>query len=398
MTNRILYLFEDTQTRLELSKTEIKDLMKLKDIIGEQNVKIHVDGKIMISHYVGFVNIGKTRLLVYPKVARNMDDTTHRDKSFEVLIKLLHYSNFSSVKKLPSSQMMGKYKGDILELFIGIFIDELMYRLERDINRGYEAIQENQSFIKGKIDFPQTIKKNSYRKHLHYVNYDHFTEDILMNRLFKTVISNLLKRTVSIDNKRKLKQTLTWFEDVELIRINDAHWDQVIFTRLNMNYKEVFSMAKLFYNNSSPNLNKGQEDVFSFMVPLNQLFERYVYLKVKETCEDTIQYQGPQKYLSEELKTYTLKPDITIRDNQHYMKIIDAKYKELKPEEKNFGISQQDLYQMLAYSTIYKCNTIELAYPMFLDQSEIYEHTIPISTEVMDLKIHIKQYDLECLI
>lgn len=91
--------------------------------------------------------------MIYPKIASRASEEKEYDRAFEVLIKLLSYFGFSSIKKTPLAQAVGKYDGDLLELFIGVFAEERLFQLKLDINGGYNNQLENQSFIKGKIDF-----------------------------------------------------------------------------------------------------------------------------------------------------------------------------------------------------------------------------------------------------
>lgn len=397
----IIKIYEDSPQRLILTKEQQKDILSMKSIIGENNVDLQIDGKLMIRHYVGFIQVDKTRLLIYPKIASKGNDELTYNKAFEILIKLLSYSGFNSIKRIPNPQQIGKYKGDLLELFIGIFVDELLLRFRRDVNRSYNYTMENQSFIKGKIDFSETVKKNSYRKHLHYVKFDQFTEDILLNRILKTIIGNLIKKTRVQENKKKLHQALLLLEDVETIKLHNGIWDQVKFTRLNITYEPVYNMAKLFYYNSGPNLNKGEELTFSFLVPLNQLFERYVFELLKNSIsgDKYIKYQGPIDYLgSIKGKGYLqLRPDISIMKDKEVITILDAKYKEVIDSSGNITVSQADIYQMLAYSVRYQCNDIMLVYPKFLNQEESMVLISQIDIENYGYRIGIKliQVDLE---
>jgi 5-methylcytosine-specific restriction enzyme subunit McrC len=243
--------------------------------------------------------------------------------------------------------------------------------------------------------------QNSYRKHLHALKYEQFTENILMNQIFKTVVLNLVKKTTVKDNRMKLGQALLWLEDVEQIKITENIWNQVTFTRLNYQYCTVFNMAKLFYHNSSVNLNKGDELTFSFLVPLNQLFERYIFEMLKVTAEPDvcIKYQGPVSFLGylDGKKSFQLKPDISIIKNEQVLMIFDAKYKEIIDAEGNNLVSQSDIYQMLAYSVKYHCNQIVLVYPKMLgcsqDKFELF--TIEIPTYNGALTIRVVQVDLE---
>ena len=66
---RVIKVFEDRQRKLLLSKQEENDILSMKKIIGENNINLQADGNLLISHYVGFVQVNKTRLLIYPKIA-----------------------------------------------------------------------------------------------------------------------------------------------------------------------------------------------------------------------------------------------------------------------------------------------------------------------------------------
>ncbi len=392
---RVIKVFEDTPIKLKLKEQEINDILSIRNIIGDKNLILQADGKLLISHYVGFVQINNTRVLIYPKIARNVQGEDFYNKSFDVLVKMLTYTGFDSVKRLNIPINSRRFEGDVLELLIGIFVDELLSLFKRDINRNYNPIIENESFIKGKIDFAENIKKNSYRKHLHSLKYEQFTENILMNQIFKTVILNLIKKTVIKENRMKLGQALLWLEDVEQIKVTSNIWDKFAFTRLNQRYYTVFNMARLFYYNSSINLNKGDEVTFSFLVPLNQLFERYVFQMLNESMEPdlSIKYQGPINYLGymDDKRILPLKPDITIIKNDQVLMILEAKYKEVIDSEGKIDISPSDIYQMLAYSVKYKCDRIVLIYPEMMgcmrEKIELQTIEIPKENDVLNIRV-----------
>lgn len=390
---RTIKIFEDRQIKLNLSSQEEKDILSLKKIIGYNNLNLQADGKLLVMHYVGFVQINNIRLLIYPKIASRYHEDKDYEKPFEILIKLLSNSKFFNVKRIPNPQMMGRYNSDLLELFISFFADELLLLLKKDVNKGYNLILENQSFIKGKIDFVETIKRNNFRRHLHYVHYDNFSEDTLLNQIFKSVIINLIKKTKIQENKMKLKQIMLWLEDVTPVNLNNEIWKKVKFSPLNQSYEPVYNLAKLFYYNSSPSLNKGDELTFSFLVPLNQLFERYLYdtIELNKTKDINFKYQGPISYLAmqNDAKIMQLKPDITILDNDKVKYIIDAKYKEVDILDGKPKVLQSDIYQMIAYSIRYECNNIALVYPKFLGDSEENIVLSEISIDNYDKQINI---------
>jgi len=371
---KIIKVFEDRQQKVKLSPQNMDDLLAMRTIIGENNIIIQADGKLLIRHYVGYVQLNKTRLLVYPKIAIGLNSREEYDKSFEVMIKMLVYSDFLSIKKAPEKQQVSKYQNDILELYIALFVDELTRQFQRDVNKGYNNQLENQSFIKGKVDFNETIKKNSFKKHLHYVRYDEFNENTLMNQIFKAIIQTLIQRTRVKQNKIKLKQLFLWLEDVPSRGISEDMWNRVILTRQNKNYEAAFNMARLFYYNSSPTIREGETAALSFLVPVNQLFEKYLFKILDRNNESDydIKYQGPIKYLANvNGKSFLqLKPDIIFMKNDKTLKIIDAKYKIVGDIDEKLYLQQSDVYQMLAYSVRYQCNDISLIYPKILSEEK----------------------------
>lgn len=103
---------------------------------------------------------------------------------------------------------------------------------------------------------------------------------------------------------------------METIKLTNDIWNQVKFTRLNATYESVYNLAKMFYYNSVPNLNKGDELTFSFLVPLNKLFENYLFQLLRKNVNGNkkVEHEGPIEYLGNMSgkDCMQLKPDISI--------------------------------------------------------------------------------------
>lgn len=68
-------------------------------------------------------------------------------------------------------------------------------------------------------------------------------------------------------------------------------------------------------------------------------------------------------------KQFALRPDIVIRKDNRTI-IFDTKWKRLYKNEKNYGISQEDMYQMYAYSKKYETSEVWLLYPINEDMRD----------------------------
>ena len=64
-------------------------------------------------------------------------------------------------------------------------------------------------------------------------------------------------------------------------------------------------------------------------------------------------------------RVFQTKPDILIKQGSRCVHIIDTKWKRISPrvDDPKQGISQADVYQMMAYGQIYQCPKLTLLYP-----------------------------------
>ena len=68
MSSSVVTLFEDRKTKVNLSHTQINDILFFKSILGSQCLSLDYDGSLQIMHYVGFISRGNTRVQILPKI------------------------------------------------------------------------------------------------------------------------------------------------------------------------------------------------------------------------------------------------------------------------------------------------------------------------------------------
>ena len=97
-----------------------------------------------------------------------------------------------------------------------------------------------------------------------------------------------------------------------------------------------------------------------------------------------------------------MKPDICLLNGDKTDCIIDTKYKLLNDkDEKQYGVSQSDAYQMYAYSQKYKCPRVILLYPEHLSEikSKAYKFeegkTLEIATVNLQRDLEKEKEDLK---
>lgn len=405
MNKRLITVYEDRTTRLDLSEKEKQDILALKELWGTQNLILQADGSLLMKHYVGFIYRNGTRLQILPKVLANgptekPDADTELNKAISLLLRLLNYADFLNIKEIPDPISVEAYENDLLEIFIGMFVAHFNRLFNREIHRSYQQFEDNMQFIKGRILFTQTIRENKFRKHMHYVSYEEFSINNLLNRIIKTTMVRLLSQTKISFNKKALKLALIHLEEVDPIRLYPGIFREVKFNRLNQNYLPLFNMAKMFYYNRQPGQSEGDELTFTFLVPLNRLFEQYIYKilaksKLSNAEGFEVCHHKPQRHLTfrtdrDNKPAFLLEPDITLIKDGQVKVILDAKYKNPIVDGK-VSVQQSDIYQMLAYATAYDCPNIYLVYPAFsgnaITDSELAQFKINVPDNNVSAKI-----------
>lgn len=369
MSSEIITVFEDKSQKLNLSETQFKDLMAFKPIL-ENNFRLDYDGTLQIMHYVGFLSHGKTRLQVLPKIYRKtgLNSSEETRESIQVLYHLLRESEYNKVLELPKMDGIGTGLSDLLEIFISIFANKVIKTYSTKMNREYVEIEENSSFIKGKIDFNKSMRLNVMRKDLHYINFQSYEIDNLINNVIKTVALKLLTVTNQSDNRKNLKKALMNLDDAKEIQLSAELFERVIFTRLNRDFQTVFEMAKMFYFKIQPENYNGDDAVISFLIPVNALFEYYLYKIFTRIEGHHVVHEGRKSFAKTESgsNVLTLKPDILVYKDKEICYIADAKYKDPEFDGSNYTkIHRDDIYQLYAYAKTYALSEVALIYPAF---------------------------------
>jgi 5-methylcytosine-specific restriction enzyme subunit McrC len=104
---------------------------------------------------------------------------------------------------------------------------------------------------------------------------------------------------------------------------------------------------------------------------MNTLFEEFIGRAIRRAqamAGKRVTLQGPRRFaLRDEFGAprFATKPDIIVHGSGGSDWIIDTKWKMLNPrsEDAKHGISQADVYQMIAYAQVYRCTNLMLLYP-----------------------------------
>ena len=339
-----------------------------------------VGGKfIQARNYVGVLQTKSGLTIeILPKIANKND----AERSKAVFIKMLR-----TLKNFPfKSSNLASLKTQnlpLLEIFISMFLCELEALVKKGIKSDYVALEENLNFLKGKLNINEQIKRNSIHKERFYVGYREFLSDIKINRIIKTTLKFLYKKSNSSKNQQKIRELLFIFDEVSECEDYKNFFAKLIINRQVKHYEQTLLWCKIFLLGNSFTPHKGDDLAFALLFDMNALFESYVGNFIKKSFPGTI-LQHSEKHLVENPKSFKLRPDIFLKDKF----IADTKWKIVKSKD---DISQADLYQLYAYGKKHECDKLHLIYPKIDD---IRQKTMKFRYED-EMWLEILYFDLE---
>ncbi|WP_448946744.1 McrC family protein [Lachnoanaerobaculum sp.] len=329
--------------------------------------KRSIGNVVSIKNYVGLIQMKNGyRVQILPKIdfGKAEDGNTQTKKVF---LKMLR-----SMKDFPSKVFndaaMNVDKMNLYEIFINMYIQEVRQLVKHGIRSNYVQQEDNQGYFKGKLLVNKHIKANLAHKERFYVLFDEFHPNGPENRLVKATLEKLHKLTGSTKNSKEIRQLLTAFEAVDSSTNYEKDFSKVVINRNTKNYEILIKWSKVFLMNKSFTTFTGSTNSRALLFPMESVYESYVAKQMKKVfCPDgwDVHTQDRGHYLFiEPKKQFALRPDIVIRKGDKTV-ILDTKWKRLyKSEKNNYGISQEDMYQMYAYSKKYEASEVWLLYPL----------------------------------
>jgi 5-methylcytosine-specific restriction enzyme subunit McrC len=233
--------------------------------------------------------------------------------------------------------------------------------------------------LKGKWRIAEQIRHPG-RDHLLAVAYDEFTADIPLNRVFRFVVERLWSITRDSDNRQTLGELRQWLDEVTLLpSLTASDASPSLLTRLNRHLEPLLNLARLFLDGSSMQMAADDLPAFAFVFDMNRVFEAFLVNFVRKhrqrilpqdlwDCALLPQARGWSRYLarSDGKPAFRLQPNLALRrSDRTFPLLLDAKYKELKPDGSAVGIA--DFNQMFAYAHRYDCPRVLMLYPQTAD-------------------------------
>jgi len=330
--------------------------------------------EIKSNKYVGVIYFNGNKINLLPKIFYDSDRDYSNDEVSQIQNHILWWLSYCRKIKFPNYQAsLGNSKSDFFEVLIYIFSKYTRELLNSSIYQQYEEVNRELSFIKGRLNTSQYINENLSKGRWHKLNcsYDAFVFDNEFNRIIKYVTTLLFNVTTSTENKKNLREILFILDEVSDERATAEQCSKISFNPMFGEFETVRDYCKLFLSNCVSFDYKNDLKLFAFLLPMEYVFEDFIFGFIDKELESIrAKSQRSDTYLDED-KTFNLKPDLWLKTANKSL-VADTKYKIVYSDDKDpkKGISQNDLYQMLAYAVRFEVDEIILFYPNTLKQDQ----------------------------
>ncbi len=294
---------------------------------------------------VGAVRVGDLQIVIEPKIE------IHR------LVFLMGYArepNFWRNHEVTLDAHSG-----LMEALTESFGRLALRAVEQGVLKGYRTVDESAAVMRGRIREAEQIKQRFGRLIPLEIRYDDFTVDVAENQLLLTAALQLLRTTGAAPKARqRLHRLRLLLADVTPMRRGSSPptWQP---TRLNARYQPALRLAELILDGDSFEQQRGDLRISGYVFDMWRIFEDFVSVALTEAMRGrpgraSLQHRA---WLDED-RSVDIRPDFVWQRDGRVELVVDAKYKAEKPS----GFPQADLYQLLAYCTVFELTTGHLIY------------------------------------
>lgn len=332
-----------------------------------ERILVNHPKKLRAQQVVGVIAADDVTLEILPKIDGNESDAAARRSLVHMLAVVL---DLDIVEGALTD--LGWQRDDLLEILIRLFCDRLFEALHRGLPRRYVPHEDDLAALRGRLDVKRQFTVLAASPQRLACRYDELSADIALNQIMKAAVTKLAKVARAPENQRRLAELSFAFADITALPVKALPWHQVVIDRTNRSWAQLLSLAKLLLGDRFQTTSSGDVRGFSLLFEMNKLFEEFVGRSLARALSGTgfeVRLQGPRGYVLADLETgqnrFATKPDITIAERGAPVLVIDTKWKRLKGaiDDPKYGVGQADVYQMMAYAHVYRCERLLLLYP-----------------------------------
>ena len=233
--------------------------------------------QVTAHNYVGSILLDGIQVLVRPKIPlRNL---------FLLLEVGLREQDWRDEAALYERSL------HLLPAIVSFFARTTETTLARGLYHSYRERHDRLVALRGRLDVARQLARPGSAIPI-ACQFTEFTADLFENSYLKAAVSRSLRVAgVQPADRQRLMRHLVALDDVGDVRHRPTDLDDVTFTRLNEHYKPALRLARLVLANLTLRDNLGEVEAPSFMLDMNQLFERFVTERLRRALRGRLDLQ-----------------------------------------------------------------------------------------------------------
>ncbi|MFD5867881.1 McrC family protein [Corynebacterium sp. NPDC060344] len=237
---------------------------------------------------------------------------------------------------------------DLLPSVIAFFSRTVETALGRGIVRAYEARDDELIALRGRMDVTGQFRRGGVLSPL-ACTFDEYSQDTPENRALKAAIRIALRMPrLRPEIRRLLMHQLTALEESRDVVVGAGDIDAIQLTRLNRHYEPALRLARLILANLSLADVHGTTRAQSFMVDMNDLFQRFITERLSRALRGKATVRSEPTHHLGVHRQISMQPDLVFASPDGTPRFVaDVKYKIASDARAR----SQDYYQLLAYVT-----------------------------------------------
>ena len=215
------------------------------------------------------------------------------------------------------------------ELFSEILAIGVSKQIKQGLVKDYIDVTETTSSVRGKIEITDSINSQSFLKKQLTCTYDEFSVNCYLNQILKSTMLLLVKSDIPSSRKKKLKNILRYFSEVDLVDVNSINW-KIRFDRNNQTYRMLIGVCYLTVKGLLQTTKKGDVKLMNFLDDqlMHRLYEKFIlnyYKKEHPSINASASQISWQLDDGEDYLLPRMQSDIMLEYSDKVL-IIDAKY------------------------------------------------------------------------
>lgn len=280
-------------------------------------------------------------------------------KDNNILVKNLYYMLSYAFVALRQDrfQMMGKESFDNAEnLFAAILSIGIGQQLKQGLYREYLSREDDLPVLRGKLNFPGTIRQQIAHQQRLCCEYDELSENNLLNRILKTTALLLITSgKVAPAYCAALKKEMLFFSSVDTVEPKSVQWSNLVYHRNNQTYQLLMGICRYVLDGMLMTEEDGTRHLASFVdsQEMHHLYEKFLLEYYRQEHKELdvsaphIDWQLDDGYKD---NLPIMQSDIVLQTKNTVL-IIDAKYYQhtMQTHYNRQTVHSGNIYQIFTY-------------------------------------------------